>query len=63
MNWANGIRMMHNVMLLCEAENTINNLIDNGMSIYLKNPDGTQIKLQNGMHLMSAQVVEEEEQE
>ena len=25
--------------------------------------DGTQIKLQNGMHLMSAQVVEEEEQE
>ena len=51
MNWANGIRMMHNVMLLCKAENMINNLIDNGMSIYLKNPDGTQIKLQHGMHL------------
>lgn len=41
----------------------INSLIDNGMSIYLKNPDGTQIKLQHGMHLMSVQVVEEEEQE
>lgn len=63
MNWANGIRMMHNVMLLCKAENMINSLIDNGMSIYLKNPDGTQIKLQQGMQLMSLQVVEEEEQE
>lgn len=63
MNWANGMRIMHNVMLLCKAENMINGLIDDGMSIYLKNPDGTQIKLQQGMHLMSVQVVEEEERE
>ncbi len=63
MNWANGIRMMHNVMLLCKAENMINSLIDNGMSIYLKNPDGTQIRSRQGMQLMSLQVVEEEEQE
>ena len=63
MNWANGMRIMHNVMLLCKAENMINSLIDNGMSIYLKNPDGTQIRLRQEMQLMSLQVVEEEEQE
>lgn len=61
MNWANGMRIMHNVMLLCKAENMINSLIDNGMSIYLKNPDGTQIRLRQEMQLMSLQVVEEEE--
>lgn len=61
MNWANGMRIMHNVMLLCKAENMINSLIDNGMSIYLKNPDGTQIRLRQEMQLISLQVVEEEE--
>jgi hypothetical protein len=62
MNWANGIRMMHNVMLLCKAENMINSLIDNGMSIYLKNPDGSRIKLQEGIELIAMQIFGEEEE-
>ena len=63
MNWANGMRIMHNVMLLCKAENMINGLIDNGMSIYLKNPDGSRIKLQEGIELIAMQIFGEEEQE
>ena len=61
MNRIYGIKLMHNVMLLCTAEKTINNLLENGMVIYLKNPDGSRIKLQEGIELMAMQVFEEEE--
>ena len=53
--------MLHNAMLLCNAENTINRLLENGMTIYLKNPDGTQIKLKPGLQLISLEFVQEEE--
>ncbi len=40
----------------------INGLIDNGMSIYLKNPDGSRIKLQEGIELIAMQIFGEEEE-
>lgn len=58
MNWLQG--MVHNAMLLCEAEKMINSLIESGMSIYLKNPDGTQVKLKPGMQMISMEVTESE---
>lgn len=37
MNCIYGMKLMHNAMLLCKAEQTINNFLENGMIIYLKN--------------------------
>lgn len=54
MNWLTG--MVHNAMLLCKAERLINTLIENGISIYIRNPDGTQVKLQEGMQMFSLEV-------
>lgn len=54
MNWIKG--MVHNAMLLCKAERLINTLLENGMSIYIRNPDGTQVKLQEGMQMFSLEV-------
>ena len=54
MNWITG--MVHNAMLLCKAERLINTLLENGMSIYIRNPDGTQVKLQEGMQMFSLEV-------
>ena len=58
-----GIALMHNEMLICRAEKIINSLLEAGLSIYLKNPDGSRIKLQEGIELMAMQIFEEEEQE
>lgn len=54
MKWLTG--MVHNAMLLCKAERLINTLLENGMSIYIRNPDGTQVKLQEGMQMFSLEV-------
>lgn len=54
MNWLTG--MVHNAMLLCKAERLINTLLENGMSIYIRNPDGTQVKLKAGMQMFSLEV-------
>ena len=56
MNWLTG--MVHNTMLLCKAERLINTLLENGMSIYIRNPDGTQVKLKAGMQMFSLEVSE-----
>lgn len=63
MNCIYGMKLMHNAMLLCKAEQTINNFLENGMIIYLKKPDGSRIKLQEGIELMAMQLFEEEEQD
>lgn len=56
MKWITG--MVHNTMLLCKAERLINTLLENGMSIYIRNPDGTQVKLQEGIQMFSLEVSE-----
>lgn len=48
MNWLQA--MMHNAMLLAKAEGIINGLLKNGMVIYMKNPDGTQVALKQGVN-------------
>lgn len=50
--------MIHNAFLVAEAEKTINRCLENGMYIYLKNPDGTQIKLQPGMGFITMEIPE-----
>ena len=60
MKWLQG--MLHNAMLLCKAEKIINSLLESGMSIYFKNPDGTQVKLKPGMQMISMEVTESEGQ-
>lgn len=50
--------MIHNAMLIADAEKTINQCLANGMLIYLKNHDGTQIKLQPGMGFITMEIPE-----
>ena len=56
MKWKTGI--VHNIMLNYPAETLNNTLLEHGMSIYLKNPDGTQVKLKAGMQMCSLEVSE-----
>lgn len=53
MNWLT--EMVHNAMLICKAEEMINRCLANGMMIYLKNPDGTQIRLQQGISFITVE--------
>lgn len=50
--------MMHNALLIAEAERTINKCLENGMFIYLRNPDGTQIRLRHGMGFITMEIPE-----
>lgn len=59
MNWLQA--MMHNAMLLCKAEGIINGLLKNGMTICMKNPDGTQIALKQGVKFFSMELINNEE--
>lgn len=59
MNWLQA--MMHNAMLLAKAEGIINELLKNGMVIYMKNPDGTQVTLKQGVKFFSMELDKNEE--
>ena len=52
--------MMHNAMLLAKAEGIINGLLKNGMTICVKNPDGTQVALKQGVKFFSMELIDEE---
>ena len=58
MNWLQA--MMHNAMLLANAEGIINGLLKNGMTICMKNPDGTQVALKQGVKFFSMELIDEE---
>ena len=58
MNWLQA--MMHNAMLLTKAEGIINGLLKNGMTICVKNPDGTQVALKQGVKFFSMELIDEE---
>jgi hypothetical protein len=58
MNWLQA--MMHNAMLLAKAEGIINGLLKNGMTICMKNPDGTQVALKQGVKFFSMELIDEE---
>ena len=58
MNWLQ--EMMHNAMLLAKAEGIINGLLKNGMTICVKNPDGTQVALKQGVKFFSMELIDEE---
>lgn len=51
---------MHNAMLLAKAEGIINGLLKNGMTICMKNPDGTQVALKQGVKFFSMELIDEE---
>ena len=50
--------MIHNAFLVAQAEKTINRCLENGMFIYLQNPDGTQIRLRQGMGFITMEIPE-----
>ena len=58
MNWLQA--MMYNAMLLAKAEGIINGLLKNGMTICVKNPDGTQVALKQGVKFFSMELIDEE---
>ena len=59
MNWLQA--MIYNAMLLAKAEGIINELLKNGMVIYMKNPDGTQVALKQGVKFFSIELDKNEE--
>lgn len=57
---------LHNHALIEKAERLINNFIRDGQgSVYIKQPDGTCVKIQEGAELISISgfTIEEDEQE
>ena len=60
-------RLLHNASLIANVERTLNDFINIGVTLYVKNPDGTLLRLQSGMQIisieMSSSVSEETSQE
>ncbi len=59
MNWLQA--MIHNAMLLSKAEGIIDGLLKNGMVVCMKNPDGTQVTLKQGVKFFSIELDKNEE--
>lgn len=49
-------KLLHNASLIANVERTLNNFINKGVTLYVKNPDGTLLRLQPGMQIISMEI-------
>lgn len=49
-------KLLHNASLIANVERTLNDFMDKGVTLYVKNPDGTLLRLQPGMQIISMEM-------
>lgn len=50
-------QLIHNGNVVCEAERMLNDALSKGSYLWIENPDGTIIRLQNGFTIKNVEFV------
>ena len=57
MNIGTLAHMMHNGKLIRQAENILKDAVQNNINVYVENPDGTILKLQDGFKIWDYELI------